>query len=198
MRGDLKNDEKLKLLTSRRNAHPNSRTIVLITYKLYTDKSPAPVALARFSRQIPTVKFTLGNTLNGSLKLARARSISRYTIRSRPILSRGKIGSAIVVQTPKFMNIPGLLKEKRERILEVAAKYGAYNVRIFGSMVRGEANDKSDIDFLVQLEPRCGLFDWLHLEEDLEKLLGKRVDVIQEEAMKGKMRERALKEAIPL
>ena len=96
------------------------------------------------------------------------------------------------------MNITGLLKEKRERILEVTAKYGAYNVRVFGSMARGDANDKSDVDFLVQLEPRCGLFDWLHLEEDLEKLLGKHVDVVQEEAIKGKMRERALKEAIPL
>ncbi len=172
----------------------------MITYKLYTDKSPAPVALARFSSQIPTVKFTLGNTLNRSLKLARAWPTFSPRLESlaRLYLSRGKIEQVVVVQVPKLMNIPGLLKEKRERILEVAAKYGAYNVRIFGSMVRGEANDKSDIDFLVQLEPRCGLFDWLHLEEDLEKLLGKRVDVIQEEAMKGKMRERALKEAIPL
>jgi len=96
------------------------------------------------------------------------------------------------------MNVAQILKKRRKQILAIADKYGAYNVRVFGSVVRGEDDEKSDIDFLVQLEPRCGLFDWLHLEEELEKLLGKRVDVIQEEAIKGAMRERALKEAMPL
>jgi predicted nucleotidyltransferase len=97
-----------------------------------------------------------------------------------------------------MMNIEQTVKQKRKQILEIAAKYGAYNVRLFGSTVRGDATETSDVDFLVQLESRCKLFDWLHLEEDLESLLGKRVDVVQEEAMKGKMRERVLKEAIPL
>lgn len=97
-----------------------------------------------------------------------------------------------------MMTTEQTVKEKRKQILEIAAKYGAYNVRLFGSTVRGNATETSDIDFLVQLEPRCKLFDWLHLEQDLENLLGKKVDVVQEEAMKGKMLERALKEAIPL
>lgn len=96
------------------------------------------------------------------------------------------------------MDLAELLEKYRQQILEITSKYGAYNVRVFGSIVRGEASEASDIDFLVQLEPRCKLFDWLHLEEELEELLGKRIDVIQEEAMKGKMRETALKEAIPL
>lgn len=65
-------------------------------------------------------------------------------------------------------------------------------------MARREADEKSDVDFLVQLEPRCRLADWLDLEEELEQLLGVRVDVVQEEALKSRMREKALQEAIPL
>jgi len=69
------------------------------------------------------------------------------------------------------MNLEGLLREKREEILRICAKYGARNVRIFGSVGRGEADEQSDIDFLVELEPGRSLFDSGGLQYELERLL---------------------------
>ena len=57
------------------------------------------------------------------------------------------------------MNLDELRRQKRDEILRVAARYGAYNVRIFGSVARGEAGPDSDIDFLVDMEPDRSLFD---------------------------------------
>ena len=91
-----------------------------------------------------------------------------------------------------------LLKAKREEILKVCAKYGARNVRIFGSVARREADEGSDIDFLVELEPGRTLLDLGGLQYDLEKLLGCRVDVVTERGLKPRMRERVLREAVPL
>jgi uncharacterized protein len=96
------------------------------------------------------------------------------------------------------MNIGQLLREKRQDILSVADKYGAHNIRVFGSVARGEADEKSDLDLLVEFEPKVRLFDWLHMEEDLEKLLGVSVDIVAENALKGKMAQRVLKDAVPL
>jgi predicted nucleotidyltransferase len=96
------------------------------------------------------------------------------------------------------MNIEQLLKEKRQDILLVADKYGAHNIRVFGSVARGEADEKSDLDLLVEFKPKVRLFDWLHMEMDLEKLLGVSVDIVEEKALKGKMVQRVLKDAVPL
>ena len=57
------------------------------------------------------------------------------------------------------MRLNQLLQEKRQEILKIAAKHGAYNVRIFGSVARGEADEASDVDILVELEPERSLFD---------------------------------------
>jgi predicted nucleotidyltransferase len=70
------------------------------------------------------------------------------------------------------MALEDLLKAKREEILRVCAKYGAHNVRVFGSVARGEADELSDIDFLVELEPGRSLFDLGGLQYDLEQLWG--------------------------
>jgi predicted nucleotidyltransferase len=91
-----------------------------------------------------------------------------------------------------------LLKAKREEILEVCARYGARQVRIFGSVARGEADEQSDIDFLVELEPGRTLLDLGGLQYDLEQLLGRRVDVVMERGLKPRIRERVLREAVPL
>ncbi len=91
-----------------------------------------------------------------------------------------------------------LLHEKREDILRVASKRGAYNIRIFGSVARGEADSKSDIDLLVDLEPGRSLFDLGGLLMDLQDLLGQKVDVVTERGLRERIRERVLKEAIPL
>ena len=96
------------------------------------------------------------------------------------------------------MPLNELLQEKRENILRIATKRGASNVRVFGSVARGEADSKSDIDLLVDLEPGRSLFDLGGLLMDLQELLGHKVDVVTERGLRERIRERVLKEAIPL
>src|SRR5713226_9013088 len=91
-----------------------------------------------------------------------------------------------------------LLQTKREDILRIASQYGAYNVRIFGSVARGEADEKSDIDLLVNMEPGRSLFDLGGLLSDLEDLLGCNVDVVTEDSLRTRIKERVLKEAVAL
>jgi predicted nucleotidyltransferase len=96
------------------------------------------------------------------------------------------------------MSIDGLLQEKCEEILRIAARRGAYNVRIFGSVARGEAEPDSDVDFLVELEPSRSLLDLGGLLMDLQDLLGCEVDVLTEAGLRDRIRQRVLSEARPL
>ncbi|MDH7514225.1 MAG: nucleotidyltransferase family protein [Clostridiales bacterium] len=96
------------------------------------------------------------------------------------------------------MTLEELLRTKREEILQVCAKYGARKVRIFGSVVRREADEKSDIDFLVEMEPGRSLFDLGVLQYELEQILGRRVDVVTERGLKARLRERVFREAFTL
>jgi predicted nucleotidyltransferase len=96
------------------------------------------------------------------------------------------------------MALEELLKDKREEILNLAAKHGAYNVRVFGSAARGEAGEDSDIDLLVEFEPDRSLLDHAALVLDLEEILGRKVDVVTEKGLYWLLRQRILKEARPL
>ena len=96
------------------------------------------------------------------------------------------------------MSLDELLKDKRADILRLAARHGAYNVRIFGSVARGEAGPGSDIDLLVEIGPNRSPFFPAGLKIDLEDLLGRKVDVLTENALHWYIRERVLKEAVPL
>ncbi len=96
------------------------------------------------------------------------------------------------------MNFNEVLSHKREDVLRVAARYGAHNVRIFGSVARGEADDASDLDVLVDLEPGRSLFDLGGLLMELQELLGLQVDVVTEQGLRPRIRERVLREAVPL
>lgn len=96
------------------------------------------------------------------------------------------------------MNIDELLKEKREEILSLAAQHGASNVRIFGSVARGVAKPDSDVDFLVEMETGRSLLDRVALIQDLEDLLGKKVDVANVKGLRDAWRDRILNEAVPL
>ena len=90
------------------------------------------------------------------------------------------------------------LAGKREEILRAAAAHGARNVRVFGSVARGEAGAGSDVDLLVEFEPGRSLLDHAALQIDLEKLLGRRVDVASSRGLKSRVRDRVLREARPL
>jgi len=95
-------------------------------------------------------------------------------------------------------NLPGVnLREKRQQILALAEKYGAHNVRIFGSVARGEARPDSDIDFLVDLEAGRSLFDLGGLLYELRSLLGVEVDVVTEKGLRTRIRERVVQDAVP-
>ena len=71
-------------------------------------------------------------------------------------------------------------------------------MRVFGSVARGEADETSDIDFLVRMNPGRSVFDVGGLLMDLQDLLGRRVDVVTERGLRPRMRERVLREAIPV
>ena len=90
------------------------------------------------------------------------------------------------------------LREKRQEILDLATSYGAKNVRVFGSVARGDFTESSDIDFLVDMERGRSLVDRAALMLDLEQLLQRRVDVATERGLKERIRERILREAVPL
>ncbi len=90
------------------------------------------------------------------------------------------------------------LRARRERILDIAARYGARNVRLFGSVVRGEEGPGSDVDFLVEMEGDRSLLDHVGLVQDLEDYLGHKVDVVSERALHWFIRDRVLAEAVPL
>jgi len=96
------------------------------------------------------------------------------------------------------MSLNELLQSNREEILRIAARYGAYNVRIFGSVARGEADEQSDIDLLVSMEPGRSLLDLCGLLIDLEELLDCKVDVVTEKGLRDRIRVRVLKEAVAL
>ncbi len=96
------------------------------------------------------------------------------------------------------MGIDELLKEKRQDILRIAAQHGAYNVRVFGSIVRGEAGPDSDIDLLVDMEPERSLLDMAGLAVDMQELLKCKVDIVTEASIYWLIRRRILKEARPL
>ena len=90
------------------------------------------------------------------------------------------------------------LTEQRSQILGLAEHYRAGEVRVFGSVARGEATENSDVDLLIKPRRGCSLFDLGGLLEDLQALLGCRVDLVTEDGLKPRLRERVLKEAVPL
>ena len=96
------------------------------------------------------------------------------------------------------MTIDELRTNKREEILGLAARRGARNVRVFGSVARGDNDDRSDVDFLVDLEPGRSLLDLGGLQRDLEKLLSSRIDVVSSRGLRDRVRDRILRDAVPL
>jgi predicted nucleotidyltransferase len=96
------------------------------------------------------------------------------------------------------MDISKKIKNKKNEILRLARRHGARDMRFFGSVARGEADDSSDVDFLVSMDPGRSLLDMGGLLVDLEKLLGRRVDLVTEKGLRDRIRERVLREAVPL
>jgi uncharacterized protein len=90
------------------------------------------------------------------------------------------------------------LRMVRDDILKLAEKYGAYNVRVFGSVARGDATAESDVDFLVQFREGVSIFDEVGFWLDLKELLQREVNLSSDDTLKEYVRSSALRDAVPL
>jgi predicted nucleotidyltransferase len=90
------------------------------------------------------------------------------------------------------------LRQKRQEIIQIAARHGARNLRLFGSVARGDDRPGSDVDLLVDMEPERSFLDIVGLGQDLEELLDCRVDVLTDASLHPALRERILAESRPL
>ena len=90
------------------------------------------------------------------------------------------------------------LRCQKDRIVALAERHGAHNVRVFGSLARGQANPESDVDLVVDFERGRSLMDHGELMMDLEEVLGGRVDVVSERGLRDRFRARVLADAVPL
>jgi uncharacterized protein len=97
-----------------------------------------------------------------------------------------------------MMSIEQLLEGKREEIRRIAEKHGATNIRVFGSVARGDARPDSDVDLLVDAGPETSSWFPAGLVLDLEEILGRRVEVVTEQGLDPLLRDRVLREAVPL
>jgi predicted nucleotidyltransferase len=96
------------------------------------------------------------------------------------------------------MNRDDILQRKRDEILDIAARHGARNIRVFGSILKGEIKGKSDVDFLVEMEKGRSLLDIIAIKQDLEDLLGCSVDVVTDSALSPYIRDEVLGQAVNL
>ena len=96
------------------------------------------------------------------------------------------------------MSLFDLLKARRNEILQIAAKHGARNVRVFGSAVKSIQRPDSDIDLLVEMEQGRSLIDLVELNDDLEAILQRSVDVVTDGGISPFMKDRIYNEAVPL
>src|SRR5437660_12702901 len=91
-----------------------------------------------------------------------------------------------------------LVAERRQEIARVAESFGARNIRVIGSVARGEDREMSDVDLLVTFDPGISLIDHAGLEIELSEMLGRRVDIASDRGLRPRVRERLLRDARPL
>lgn len=96
------------------------------------------------------------------------------------------------------MKVEEIIKIKSSEIRQIAERHGASNIRLFGSVVRGEAKPESDVDFLIDVLAETSPWFPVGLIQDLEKLLGRRVEIVTERALNKDLREKVLREAVPV
>jgi predicted nucleotidyltransferase len=96
------------------------------------------------------------------------------------------------------MGISEIIATRREAILSTAARHGVTDIKVFGSVARGDAREDSDVDFLVEVGPEHSAFFPGGLVADLEEILGRRVDVVEPDGLHRLLKDRILREAVPV
>jgi len=96
------------------------------------------------------------------------------------------------------MNAKEILKSKRDEIIHISQLHGVSNLRLFGSIARGEAGRESDIDLLVELSPAASLLDLIALKNKIEDLTGCKVDLVTEAAVSPYIRDQILRESVAI
>lgn len=91
-----------------------------------------------------------------------------------------------------------LIQDKKSDILAIATRHGANNVRLFGSVARGEDNESSDIDLLVSMEKNRSLYDLIGLQQEIQHILQRKVDVLTDKSINSYLQAQILQEAISL
>jgi predicted nucleotidyltransferase/DNA-binding XRE family transcriptional regulator len=132
-------------------------------------------------------KIERGRRNAGSFELAR---IAR--VLGRPL--EWFLADTVAPQKPNVRD----LRRRRRAILRIAASHGARSIRVFGSVARGESRGDSDVDLLVEMEPGRGLLDQAAMLVELRDLLGRDVDVVTAQGLRGRIRDRVLGEAVAL
>ena len=97
-----------------------------------------------------------------------------------------------------MVSLDNLRHQRRAAILDLARRHGARSIRVYGSVARGQATEQSDLDLLVEWEPDRNLLDVVGLKQDLEDLLGVKVDIGSERGLHWFIRDEVLREAVPL
>lgn len=90
------------------------------------------------------------------------------------------------------------LRARRAELLALADAYKAENIRVFGSVARGDATESSDVDLLVHFRPGASLFDLMDLQEDVATLLQSPVDIVSDKGLSPHLKDRILQEATPV
>lgn len=174
--------------------------------KRYYEFVDAGELIARVRRDVGLTQAELARRAGTSQAM-----VARYetgmaspTVRTLARLLRAA-GRELVISSPESGSadlsgpVAGVLREHRAAIRAAAEAVGARNVRVFGSVARGDETPDSDVDLLVDFPAgEQGLFPLLMLAEEVERLVGRPVDVAAVEVMAGPVRERALAEAVPL
>lgn len=101
-------------------------------------------------------------------------------------------------QVQTHLGIGEIIGDKREQLLQLAAQYGAHNVRVFGSVARGEAREDSDVDLLMSFPEGTSIFDLVGLWLELKGLLGRDVNLSTDDGLRDYVRPQALRDAVPL
>jgi len=165
-------------------------------------KAHSPIFKTR--SEAPVVQDSEGNVNIHSLEQTQAKFSFRYLPKKMKKIRwawdsklQSFLRPALELRSGLMMTLPKLTERRRE-ILRLAERYHAADVRVFGSVARGEATDGSDVDLLINTKPGCSLFDLGGLLEDLKELLGCPVDLVTEDGLKPRLRERVLREAVPL